>query len=170
MIKIFQGHWPSLAEDMYTAPGAFIIGKVTVGSKSSVWFNAVIRGDMDYIIIGDETNIQDNATLHTDEGFPVTVGDRVTVGHNAVLHGCTVEDDALVGMGAVILNGARIGKGAIVGAGSLVTAGTEIPPHTLAVGSPAKVIRELDGDENTLETAQYKNYLRITKAYREEKM
>lgn len=168
MIKIFQGHWPSLAEDMYTAPGAFIIGRVSIGSQSSVWFNVVIRGDMDDIVIGEETNIQDNATLHTDEGYPVTIGNRVTVGHNAVLHGCTVEDDALVGMGAIVLNGARIGKSSVVGAGSVVTPGTKIPPYSLAVGSPAKVIKELPAENNTLETTQYKNYLRLAATYKAE--
>ncbi len=168
MIMMFKGHWPSLGEEVFTAPGAFIIGKVFIGHRSSVWFNAVIRGDMDKIEIGEETNIQDNATLHTDEGYPVIIGNRVTVGHNAVLHGCTLEDDALVGMGATVLNGARVGKGSIVGAGSLVTAGTVIPPGTLAVGTPAKVIKELTGDENTLETAQYKNYMRLAKTYRQE--
>lgn len=168
MIKTFKGCWPSFADNVYVAPGSFVIGNVVVGEKSSIWFNTVVRGDIDMIIIGEESNIQDNATLHTDTGYPVTVGNRVTVGHNAVLHGCTIGDDVLVGMGAIVLNGATVGEGAIIGAGSLVKAGAEIPPYTLAVGSPAKVVRELEKNKDGNDKAPYKEYMKIAEAYRKE--
>ena len=168
MIKTYKGCWPSLADTVYVAPGAFVIGSVAVGEKTSIWFNAVVRGDMDMITIGEECNIQDNATIHTDTGYPVIIGNRVTVGHNSVIHGCSIDDDALVGMGAVVLNGAKVGEGAIVGAGSVVKSGMEIPPYTLAVGSPAKVVKELEKGGSDNENAPYKEYLKIAESYRKE--
>lgn len=128
-------------------PGAVVVGDVTLGENCSVWFNAVIRADEAPITIGDGTNVQDNATLHVSEDKPLTVGRNVTVGHGAILHSCTVEDGALIGMGAVVLDGAVIGENAMVGAGALVTPRTVIPAGTLAVGSPAKVKRELTAEE-----------------------
>jgi Carbonic anhydrases/acetyltransferases, isoleucine patch superfamily len=139
--------YPHLAESVYVAPGAKIIGRVEIGEGSSVWYNTVIRADADGVKIGRETNIQDGCTLHEDEGFPLVIGNRVSVGHNVVLHGCTIGDGALVGMGAIVLNGARVGDGAVVGAGALLTQGQEIPAGHLAMGSPAKVVRELSPGE-----------------------
>lgn len=135
---------PRMHEDAFVAPGAHVIGDVHVGARSSIWFGAVVRGDVFHIRIGAETNIQDNSVVHvTTDRHPAIIGDRVTVGHRVILHGCTVEDGALIGMGAVVMDRARIGAGALVGAGAIVTEGTEIPPGTLALGSPARVKREL---------------------------
>jgi carbonic anhydrase/acetyltransferase-like protein (isoleucine patch superfamily) len=126
----------------FIAPGAVVLGDVTIGPESSVWFGAVIRGDTAAIRIGAGTNVQDGCILHADEGFPCTLGDRVTLGHAAIVHGATVEDDCLIGMKAVVMNGARIGRGSIVAVGSVVTEGTIIPPGSVALGQPAKVRRE----------------------------
>ncbi len=157
-IITFNGYYPQLARETFVAPGAYIIGNVYIDSCSSIWFNTVLRGDIDRITIGRETNVQDNSTLHTDEGYPTEIGDMVTVGHNSVLHGCTVEDEVLIGMGTVILNGSRVGAGAIVGAGALLPSGTVIPPGTLALGSPAKVVRELSSREHPTREGHYKQY------------
>lgn len=169
MLIEFRDLKPRIAENVFIAPGAYIIGNVILEAYSSVWFNAVIRGDMDVIHIGSETNIQDNCSVHTDEGYPSKIGSRVTVGHNSVLHGCLIEDEALIGMGAVILNGARIGRGAIIGAGAVVTSGTVIPAGTLAVGSPAKVIRNLESSaaRNDGREKAYQAYTRIAGEYRQ---
>ena len=164
----FNGENPEVVKDVYIAPGACIIGKVSAGKRSSVWFNAVIRGDIEPVTIGEETNIQDNATVHTDEGYPTSIGNRVTVGHNAVLHGCTVEDEALIGMGAMILNGSRVEKGALVGAGALVPPGKVIPAGTLALGSPAKVARELSPGEYPVKDGEYMRYMQRAQRYMEE--
>ena len=129
---------------VFIAPGARVIGNVTLGLDVSVWFNAVLRGDNDPITVGDETNIQDLCMLHADPGIPLTIGRGVTVGHRAILHGCAIGDETLIGMGATVLNGAKIGKGSLVGAGALVTEGKEFPDHVLIVGAPARVARELD--------------------------
>jgi len=128
----------------YVAPGARIIGRVTLAEEVGIWFNAVLRGDNEAIVIGPGSNVQDGCVFHTDPGFPLTLGADVTVGHNAILHGCTVGDGSLIGMGAVVLNGARIGKGCLIGANALVTEGKEIPDNSMAVGQPAKVIRTID--------------------------
>ena len=131
-----QGHF--IADD------ATLIGDVVLESQSSVWFNAVIRGDNATITIGEESNVQDGAVLHTDPGLPLTLGKGVIVGHNVMLHGCTVGDNTLIGIGAVVLNKAKIGKNCIIGANALVTEGTEIPDNSMALGSPAKVVRQLE--------------------------
>lgn len=128
----------------FIAPGALIMGDVVIGADSSVWYQAVIRGDTEAIRIGSSTNIQDLTMIHADPGFPCTVGDRVTVGHRAILHGCTVGDGSLIGMGAILLNGSRVGAGSIVGAGALLLENMEVPPGSLVVGSPARVLRPLD--------------------------
>ena len=124
----------------FIAPGAVVVGEVSLGERSSVWFNSVLRGDTDRIEVGDESNIQDNSTVHMDEGFPALIGRRVTVGHRAIIHGCVIEDDCLIGMGAILLSGARIGTGSLIGAGAVVREGQHIPPGSLAVGLPARVI------------------------------
>jgi len=128
----------------YIAPGARVIGNVTLAEEVGIWFNAVLRGDNEPIVIGPGSNVQDGCVLHTDPGFPLTLGADVTVGHAAVLHGCTIGDGTLIGMGAVVLNGARIGKGCLIGANALVTEGREIPDHSMVLGQPARVIRQVD--------------------------
>lgn len=138
---------PQVDETAYVAQGAVLIGRVTVGPEASIWFNAVLRGDGESIGVGRGSNVQDGAVIHTDPGFPCTIGDRVTVGHNAILHGCSIADDATVGMGATVLNGARVGKGALVAANALVPEGMEIPERTLVAGVPARPRRELSDEE-----------------------
>lgn len=134
-------------ENVVILPGAKVSGDVTFGHGCSVWYNAVIRGDAAPIVIGENTNVQDNATLHTNDVQPLIVGNCVTVGHNAVLHSCTVEDGCLIGMGAIVLDGAVIGENSIVGAGALVTKGTAIPAGSMVLGSPARVKRPLTAEE-----------------------
>lgn len=132
----------------WIAPGARVIGRVNIGEHASIWFNAVIRADNETITIGDRANVQDGAVLHADPGYPLTIGSDCTVGHGAVVHGCTVEDRCLIGMGATVLNGASIGCGSIIGANALVPEGRTIPPHSLVVGVPGRVVRNL-GSETT---------------------
>lgn len=143
-----DGIAPHLSEDgdVWVAPGAALIGNVVLETGASVWFNAVLRGDNERITVGRGSNVQDNCTLHTDPGFPLTIGANVTVGHKAILHGCTVGDGALIGMGATVLNGATIGAGSLIGAGALITEGKNIPPGSLVMGAPGKVVRELDAE------------------------
>lgn len=144
MILTVAGKTPALGRDVFVAPNATLIGDVELGERASVWFGSVLRADVGRIRIGRESNVQDLCVIHVDSGgFDTTLGDGVTVGHRVVLHGCTVRDFALIGMGAVLLNGCEIGEESIVGAGSLVTAGTKIPPRTLALGSPARAVRPL---------------------------
>ena len=138
---------PTVADDVFIAPGVHIIGRVTIGQASSIWFNTVVRGDINEIKIGSYTNIQDGSMVHVDTAYPTLIGDYVLVGHQAILHGCTVGDGALIGMGAKLLDGSSVGENALVGAGSLVPQGGNIPPGTLALGSPARVVRELAPEE-----------------------
>ncbi len=133
--------------EYWVAPGACLIGRIILQPGSSVWFNAVLRGDNEAITLGEGSNIQDGTICHTDMGFPLEIGPNCTVGHLAILHGCTIEAGSLVGMGATILNGAVIGRGSLVGAGALVTEGKTIPEGTLAVGRPARVVRDLSAEE-----------------------
>jgi carbonic anhydrase/acetyltransferase-like protein (isoleucine patch superfamily) len=140
---------PSLGKGVYIAAGAVVLGDVTLGDYSSVWYNAVLRGDINRIIVGHHTNIQDGAVLHLADDFPCVVGDYVTIGHSAVVHACVVGDEVLVGMGAVILDGAIIGAQSIIGAKALVTQGTRIPPGSLVLGAPAKVVRKLTAKERS---------------------
>ncbi len=135
---------PHLAAGVWTAPGAAVIGRVSLGEDVGVWFGAVLRGDNEAIEVGARTNIQEMAMVHTDPGFPVRIGEGCTIGHRAIVHGCTIGDNTLIGMGAIVLNGARIGRDCLVGAGALVTEGREIPDGSLVVGAPAKVVRALD--------------------------
>ena len=132
-----EGHY-------WVAPDAHVIGNVVLGEEVGVWFGAVIRGDNEKMVIGARTNIQEGAVLHSDRGFPLTVGEGVTVGHSAIIHGCTIGDNSLIGMGATVLNGAKIGKNSIVGANALVTEGKEFPDNSLIVGAPARAVRTLD--------------------------
>ena len=131
----------------FIAETATVIGKVRLHNSASVWFGAVVRGDNEWIEIGENSNVQDNSTCHTDIGFPLTIGKDCTVGHNVILHGCTIGDGALIGMGSIVMNGARIGRCSIVGAGSVITEGKQFPEHSLIVGSPARVIRAVDPDQ-----------------------
>jgi carbonic anhydrase/acetyltransferase-like protein (isoleucine patch superfamily) len=138
---------PRLSSNAWVADSAQVMGNVELGEGASVWFGAVIRGDTECIRVGHNSNIQDGSVLHADVGKPLTVGDNVTVGHQVMLHGCTVGDGSLIGIGAIVLNGAKIGKGCVVGAGSLVTEGKEFPDGSMIMGSPAKVVRELSAEQ-----------------------
>lgn len=140
-----DGVRPKLPSDIcFIAPTATVIGNVIVSEEASIWFGVVIRGDNEPITIGERSNVQDNTMIHTDPGFPVIIGKGCTIGHNAIIHGCQIGDNSLVGMGAKILNGAKIGKNCLIGAGALITEGKVIPDNSLVVGSPGKVIRQLD--------------------------
>ena len=161
----FKGKTPQLAEDVYISPRASVIGAVTIGARSNVWEHTVIRGDYNTITIGSDSSIQDNCTVHADLRFPTKIGSRVILGHNSVVHGCTIEDDILVGVGAIILNGAHISDHAIIGAGSVVTPFTKIPPKTLVLGIPGKVVRTLtQGDLTELEY-NWQGYVELAKQY-----
>lgn len=147
MLHRLKDYYPNVDSSAYIAPGAQLIGNVELKEDTSVWFNAVLRGDNEKITIGKGSNIQDGAIVHVDPGYPVNVGEYVTIGHNVTLHGCTVKDGALIGMGATILNGAVIGEGALIAAGALVAEGKIIEPGMLAAGVPAKIIRPLSSEE-----------------------
>ena len=138
---------PEISEKAYIAPSADIIGDVVIKENGSVWYQAVVRADNDRIEIGSGSNVQDSCVLHADAGYPVKIGDYVTVGHGAIIHGCEIGDNTLVGMGAIILNGAKIGKNCLIAAGALVTQGKEIPDGSMVMGSPAKIRRELTKEE-----------------------
>lgn len=138
---------PKIDDEAFVAPTAVVVGAVTMGPQSSIWYGAVARADHEVIEIGEGSNVQDGCTLHSDPGFPLVLGRGVTVGHNVVLHGAHVEDDVLVGMGSVVMNGARIGTGSIVAAGAVVTPGTQVPPGSLVGGVPAKVLRQTNDDD-----------------------
>src|SRR5499425_1840586 len=147
-MAIFEldGQAPELPPDgrCWIAESATVIGRVRLKSNTSVWFGAVLRGDNEWIELGERSQVQDNSTLHTDPGFPMVIGANCVIGHNTMLHGCMIGDNSLIGMGAIVLNGARIGKNSLVGAGALVTEGKEFPDNSLIVGAPARVIRSLD--------------------------
>jgi len=138
---------PRIDDDAFVAPTAVVVGAVTMGPRSSIWYGAVARADADQIDIGEGSNVQDGCTLHSDEGFPLLIGKGVTVGHRVVLHGARVDDDVLVGMGSIVMNGAHIGSGSIVAAGAVVTPGTEVPPGSVVGGIPAKVLRQATDDD-----------------------
>ncbi|MFG2222449.1 gamma carbonic anhydrase family protein [Streptomyces sp. NPDC048644] len=161
------GTAPSIDPTAFTAPTSVVVGEVTLGAGSSVWYHAVLRADCGPIVLGADSNIQDNCTVHVDPGFPVTVGDRVSVGHNAVLHGCTVGDDVLVGMGATVLNGAHIGAGSLIAAQALVPQGMVVPPGSLVAGVPAKVKRELTDEERDGIKVNAAMYRELADAHRE---
>lgn len=139
-----EGIAPQIAEDTWIAPDANLIGRIVVEETASVWFCATLRGDNETITVGAGSNIQENCVLHTDMGYPLTIGHGCTIGHKVMLHGCTIGDNTLIGMGATILNGAKIGKNCLIGAGALITEGKEIPDGSLVMGVPGKVVRELD--------------------------
>jgi carbonic anhydrase/acetyltransferase-like protein (isoleucine patch superfamily) len=155
-----DGQGPELPSDgnYYIADTAVVIGKVRLLKSATVWFGAVLRGDNEWIEVGEGSNVQDNSTCHTDPGFPLVIGKNVTVGHNVILHGCTLEDDSLVGMGSIVMNGAKIGRGAVVGAGSVITEGKQFPEYSLIIGSPARVIRTLTPEQATAMGRAAKSY------------
>ena len=168
MIKIFDGHAPQIASGVYVAETAAVIGQVKIGRGSSIWFGAVLRGDVMAIAIGDETSIQDNAVLHVTGGVSGTiVGDRVTVGHGAIVHACTVGNDCIIGMGSVLLDRAVIGAHCIIGAGAVVTPGTIIPDGSLVVGSPARVKREVTAAERVWIRESAAHYVALAAKYRD---
>ena len=160
MIYCLQDRVPELEGDgQFVADNATIVGTVRLKANVSIWFNAVLRGDCEWIEVGANSNIQDGAVLHADPGVPLTIGDFVTAGHQVMLHGCTIGDNSLIGIGSIVLNHAKIGKNCIVGANSLVTEGKEFPDGVLIVGSPAKVIRELSEEEIQYNTWSAKHYV-----------
>jgi carbonic anhydrase/acetyltransferase-like protein (isoleucine patch superfamily) len=162
-----DGERPELPADnrYWVADGAAVIGRVRLLTDASVWFGSVLRGDNEWIEIGERTQIQDNATMHTDPGFPITIGMDCVIGHNVILHGCTVASNSLIGMGAIVLNGARIGKNCLVGAGALVTEGKEFPDGSLIVGTPARVVRALDDKAKHGIARAADNYVRRWQRY-----
>ncbi len=167
LITAIGGQEPDIDPSAFTAPTSVVIGEVTMAAGSSVWYHAVLRADCGPIVIGAGSNIQDNCSVHVDPGFPVTVGERVSVGHNAVLHGCTVEDDVLIGMGATVLNGAHIGTGSLIAAQALVPQGMRVPPGSLVAGVPAKVKRQLTEEELDGVKFNAVGYVELAKAHRE---
>lgn len=161
-----DGIAPQLSEGVWIADSAEVIGAVEIGADANIWFGAVVRGDTETIRIGAGTNIQDASVLHADMGKPLTIGDNVTVGHQVMLHGCTIGDGSLIGIGAVVLNGARIGKGCLVGAGALVTEGKEFPDGSMIIGSPAKAVRELTEVQQQALVASAKHYVENARRFR----
>ena len=168
MIRSFRGIKPKVADSAYVDPGAHVIGDVEIGESSSIWPTSVLRGDIEPIRVGAMTNIQDGSLIHTDRGFPAVIGDRVTVGHAAVLHGCTVEDDSLIGIGARVLTGARIGRGAVVAAGALVPEGMDVAPDTLVMGTPAKPRRPVTAEEKVRFERGVAGYAERARQFKEE--
>ncbi len=168
-ILAFEGESPRIHKTAYLADGVAVIGRVEIGGKAGIWFNAVLRGDAEPIWIGRGTNVQDGTVMHTDPGYPCRVEDFVTVGHSAILHGCTVEQGATIGMGATVLNGARVGEEALVAANALVPEGMEIPPRTLVAGVPAKPRRELTAAEVAQLRKNAEWYIRRREVYLRER-
>ena len=157
---------PSIDPTAWVAPGALLMGDVTLGRMSSVWYAAVLRGDMAPITIGAQTNLQDGTIVHVDAGVPCSVGDRVGVGHRAILHGCTIEDDCLIGMGSIVLNGAVVGRGSVVAAGAVVKEGFLVPPGSLVVGMPARVVRPVDATLSERITQTWQHYVQQAARHR----
>jgi carbonic anhydrase/acetyltransferase-like protein (isoleucine patch superfamily) len=150
MLMPYNDIYPKVHDSVYVAPGAYIIGDTTIGKDSSVWFNAVLRGDENSITIGEKSSIQDNSTIHLFEESPVVIGDEVTVGHNVILHGCNISNRCIIGMGSTIMDDVEIGEECIIGANTLIPPGKKIPPRSLVLGSPGKVVRELTEKDDEL--------------------
>ena len=169
MIRPFRGHFPQIHPTAYIEESAQVIGDVTVGEESSVWFNAVVRGDVHFIRIGRRTNIQDGTVIHVSNGTHETIlEDEVTVGHNVTLHGCYVERGSLIGIGSIVMDGVRVGAQSLVAAGSLLSPGTQIPPRSLVMGAPARAKRPLTDEEVLGLEVFWKNYVGYIKMYRSE--
>jgi gamma-carbonic anhydrase len=162
----FQDQQPRLAEGVFVAPGAWIIGNVTIGPESGVWYNAVLRGDTAPITIGRRTNLQDGMIVHVDDEWPTVIGDEVTIGHAAIIHGATIAPRVLIGMRSVILSGAVIGEGSIIGAGALVAEKKEIPPRSLVIGTPGRVVREVTDAEFAAIARSATHYWELAQAHR----
>jgi carbonic anhydrase/acetyltransferase-like protein (isoleucine patch superfamily) len=170
MIRCYQGHTPDIPASCYVDVSAQVIGDVILGEHASIWMNAVVRGDVHSVRVGAHSNVQDCAVLHGMRNlYPVIVGEYVTIGHNATVHGCIVEDACLIGMGATIMNNALIGEGSIVAAGAVVSENTRVPPRSLVAGVPAKLRRELTSDDREMILKYARNYLDYTKIYLEER-
>lgn len=150
----------------FIAPGAVVLGDVSLGCEASIWYQCVVRADMAPIAIGDETNIQDLTVVHVDEGVPCTVGRRVGVGHRAILHGCTIEDEVLVGMGAILLNHVHVGTGSVIGAGAVLTEGMRVPPRSLVLGMPARVVRQVDEPLTARIRSTWEHYVALARRHR----
>ena len=162
----FESHMPEVAPDAYVADNATVLGRVRLGARASVWFSASVRGDNDDIVIGAGSNVHDGAVLHVDPGFPMKSGERVSIGHQVMLHGCTIGDGALIGIQAIVLNGAVIGEQSLVGAGALVTEGKQFPPRSLILGAPAKVVRELTEQDLRMLKGAADSYIERSARYR----
>ena len=164
----YRGIYPKLPDSVFVAPGAAVIGDVEIGERSSIWFNTIVRGDVHYIRIGSDTNIQDNCTLHvTPQKFSLTIGNRVTVGHRVIIHGCVIEDDCLIGMGSILLDGVKIGKGSLVAAGSILTPGFQVPPDSLVMGAPAQVRKNVGEEEKAMIQRAWSHYVELAAEYRD---
>ena len=150
---------------LFVAGNATVIGDITVGNHVGIWFGAVIRADKDRIVIGDRSNIQDNCVVHTSKGFPVTIGNDVSVGHGAILHGCTIGNRVLVGMGAIVLNGAKVGDGSIIGAGAVITEGKDIPPDSVVIGVPGRIVKQTDPDQQQHILNNAVSYVELAREY-----
>ncbi|MFA5614978.1 MAG: gamma carbonic anhydrase family protein [Methanoculleus sp.] len=161
-----MGSGSVVGDRIFIAENATVIGDVTLADDVNIWFGAVVRADRDSIAVGAGSNIQDNAVVHTTPGFPVRIGAGVSVGHGAILHGCTIEDDVLVGMGAIVLNGAVVREGSIIGAGAVVTEGKEIPPRSLVLGVPGKVVRETTSEQQEKIVHNAREYIKLAREYR----
>ena len=163
-----HGRSPQFPADgqYFIAGSAEVIGDVRLGSNTSIWFGSVLRGDNELIAIGDNSNVQDNCTLHTDPGFPLTIGKNCSIGHNVILHGCTIDDGTLIGMGAIVMNGARIGKGCVVGAGAVIAEGKIFDDHSLVVGLPAKAIRTLVPEQSATMLGGAQRYVENGRRFR----
>ncbi len=166
LIADVAGHRPQLDPEAFAAPTSVVLGEVTMAAGASVWYHAVLRADAAAISIGTGSNVQDNCTVHADPGFPAVIGERVTVGHNTVLHGCSVEDGVLIGMGATVLNGAHIGAGSMVAAAALVPQGMVVPPGSLVAGVPAKVKRQLTTPEREMLRINAEHYMQLARVHR----
>jgi carbonic anhydrase/acetyltransferase-like protein (isoleucine patch superfamily) len=167
MLYPFLDKFPQVDKSVFVAPGAHIIGDVSIGEDSTIWFNAVLRGDEAPITIGNRCNVQDNTTCHLYEQFPLVLEDEVSIGHNVILHGCTVRKGALIGMGSTILDGAEIGEGALIGANTLIPSGKKIPPNTLVLGSPGNVVRELTEKDKALIRLTIDTYVEKGKQFKQ---
>ncbi len=165
-ILAYRGTLPRIADNVFVAPGAWVIGDVVIGDRSSVWFNTVVRGDVNFIRIGSDTCVQDNCTLHvTRRKYPLQIGDRVVIGHKAMVHGCTIEDECMIGIGAIILDGAKVGAGSIIASGALLPPGFEAPPGSVLMGTPAKVKRSITDSDRELIRSSWSGYAELAAEY-----
>jgi carbonic anhydrase/acetyltransferase-like protein (isoleucine patch superfamily) len=161
-----ETHTPTIHPEAFIAPNATVLGRVTVAREASIWFGCVVRGDIEPITIGEQTNIQDNTVVHIDPGLPTLIGARVGVGHRCLIHGCVIEDECLIGMGATVLSGAVIETGSVIAAGALITEGTRVPAGSLVMGVPAKVVRPIDEELRSRIELTWRDYLQLARAHK----